>query len=208
MTNEALTPTESKWLRDYRNEHPAANRWAKGSEKVSHNEQTQSRIFRLVEHLRRRDDCPIGRPFALLEALDSVVDLETGWRERPSPTSAAAAAIVGYKLFFGSTPPLAGQDWPAGFARVYQCETEFACIGLRAQGFEPIVFDGIDPAAYVWAIYEKLERGKAWAEIVRAGMHSAIEPMCVAAVPDEAVAPSMFPHVPGTDRSAVVAAAR
>lgn len=208
MATETLTATEERWLREYRDEHPAARRWAIGSDKVRHNEQTQARLFRLVEQLRKRDDCPIGRPFALLQALDSIVDLETAWRERPSATSAAAAAIVGYKLFFGTMPALANQDWPAGFARVYDGETELACMGLRAHGLEPIVFDGIDPAAYLWAMFERQERRKAWAEVVRDGTHRAIEPMCVAVVPDEAVGQATARRVPVSQPQPLVHAGR
>jgi hypothetical protein len=40
---------------------------------------------------------------------------------------------------------------------------------LRLNSFEPLVFDGRDPAAFVWAIIEQEERLKAAGELARAG---------------------------------------
>jgi phosphoketolase len=40
---------------------------------------------------------------------------------------------------------------------------------LRLNGFEPIVFDGRDPAAFAWAIVEQEERLRAAGELARAG---------------------------------------
>jgi phosphoketolase len=43
---------------------------------------------------------------------------------------------------------------------------------LRLNGFEPIVFDGRDPAAFAWAIVEQEERLRAAGELARAGQVS------------------------------------
>jgi phosphoketolase len=47
--------------------------------------------------------------------------------------------------------------------------TEWFCAHLRLNGFDPIVFDGRDPAAFVWAIFEIEQRLMAAAEAIRNG---------------------------------------
>jgi hypothetical protein len=167
----------------YRDRHHAARRWAAGSYKVRHNEETQGRIFRMAEQLRGRDDLPsVGGFFSLLEALDEVVDAETSFDAMPSAGSAAAAALVGFKLVFGRIAPVEESDWPAGFERIGDGEVELAALGLRRQGFDPIIIDGIDPAAYLWALFEMNERQAACAEVTRVSEHMAAQPRCIAVV--------------------------
>ena len=60
---------------------------------------------------------------------------------------------------------------------------ELATFGLRYQGFDPIVFDGTDPAAYVWALFEVAERQAACDEAVRLRGHRACPPRGLAVVP-------------------------
>jgi phosphoketolase len=47
--------------------------------------------------------------------------------------------------------------------------TEWFCEHLRLNGFAPLVFDGRDPAAFVWAIYEMERRLEVAAEAVTTG---------------------------------------
>lgn len=178
--------------RRYRDRHPAARRWAAGSYKVRHSEETQSRIFRMAEQLRVSGDWPNQyRFFSLLEAIDEVVDAETSFNAPPSAGSAAAAALVGYKLIFGRMAPVEDPDWPAGFERIDEREVELGALGLARQGFDPIVIDGIDPAAYLWALFEMHERQAACAEVTRLGEHVAAQPRCIAVVrPDPIRRPS------------------
>jgi hypothetical protein len=179
-------------IRRYRDRYHAARRWAAGSYKVRHSEETQGRIFRMAEQLRGRDDLPsVGGFFSLLEALDEVVDAETSFDARPSAGSAAAAALVGYKLIFGRVAPVRDTDWPAGFELMDDGEVGLAALGLKRQGFDPIIIDGIDPAAYLWALFEMHERQAACAEVTRVGEHLAAQPRCIAAVrPDKRRRPS------------------
>lgn len=140
----------------------------------------------MAEQLRTAQDWIIPRTFfSMLQALDDIVDGETFRTGRPSASSAAAAGLVGYKLVFGKMPALRDQDWPEGFERVDESEAELATMGLRAQGYDPIVIDGIDPAAYVWALFEICERQEGCAEVRRLHQHPAIEPRCLAVIPDE-----------------------
>jgi hypothetical protein len=182
------------WVREYREQHPAANAWAQRSRKFQHLEATQGRIFRLAEQLRVGLDWPNVAPlFAVLEALDDAVDAETSPTARPTPTAAAAAGVVAYKLLFGKPPALQGHGWPQGFDRVEPGELELATTGLRAQGFDPIVFDGIDPAAYVWALFEMRQRAADCDEVMRLHQHAPSLPRCLAVVP-ERVAERLSPR--------------
>ena len=174
------------WIRSYRDGHPAAAQWARGSQKVCHNDETQGRIFRMAEQLRTAQDWIIPRTlFSMLQALDDIVDGETCRTCRPSAISAAAAGLVGYKLLFGTMPALRDHDWPDGFERVDERELELVSMGVRALGLDPIIIDGLDPAAYHWALFEMRERHASCAEVKRLGQHAAIEPQCLAVIPAE-----------------------
>ena len=177
-----------RWIRDYQNKHPHAAQWARGSGTVCHSAETASRIFRMAEQLRHSQDWISDEPFfALLQTLDEVVDSETRANGRPSASSAAAAALVGYKILFGTLPPSRDHGWPEGFTRVEDSEAELAGIGLQAKGFDPIVIDGIDPAAYLWGLFEMRERQAACAEVIRLHQHGAMQPRCLAVVPQTPV---------------------
>ncbi len=176
------------WVQRYRADHPAAAEWARGSSKVRHSVETQDRVFRMAEQIRANRTTPdVGRLFSMLKAVDAVVDAETFENARPSPSSAAAAAVVGFKMLFGTLPPVRDHDWPTGFERVDEGETMLASRGLQAQGFDPIMLDGIDPAAYLWALFEMRERQAACAEVIRLGQHPASEPRCLAVIPEQPI---------------------
>lgn len=193
------------WTRSYREDHPAAAQWARGSHKVCHSEETQGRVFRMAVQLRAgRGWSNVGSLFAMLQALDDVVDAETCRTCRPSAIGAAAAGLAGYKLLFGKLPALHDHDWPEGFERIDEREAELASMGLRAEGFDPIVFDGIDPAAYLWALFEIDERQQGCAEVKRLQQHAAIEPRCLAVIPEEPVRELPLQRIPaGNERELV-----
>jgi hypothetical protein len=100
--------------------------------------------------------------------------------------SAAAAGLVGHKVLFGKLPPVRDHDWPEGFELAEEAEAELATFGLRFHGFDPVVFDGTDPAAYVWALFEVAEREAACDEAVRRYGHRACPPRGLAVVPTPA----------------------
>lgn len=172
-------------VRDYRDRHPLAREWATGSRKVVHTEATQARVFRMAEQIRAGLEWPTVRAiFSVLRSLDEVVDAETPATGRPQPAAAAAAAAVGYKVLFGSFPPLAHHAWPKGFEPVGEEDAALAALGLQARGFDPLVIDGIDPAAYLWAFFEMDHREESCDEVTRLGQHVARQPRCLAVVPD------------------------
>src|SRR5207237_6785356 len=50
---------------------------------------------------------------------------------------------------------------------------------LRAIGFDPITFDGVDPAAFAWAIFELAARAEDAATQLRCDCHPGIRPIPV-----------------------------
>jgi len=172
------------WVQGYRLAHRAADRWADSPSGIRHSIETQDRIFRMAESLRQRRYSPSARTiFPVLKAVDDAASWETGWDGAPTPMSAAAAGLVGYKVLFGKLPPVRGHDWPEGFERTEEAEAELATFGLRFHGFDPVVFDGTDPAAYVWALFEVAERETAGDKAVRRYGHRACPPRGLAVVP-------------------------
>jgi hypothetical protein len=172
-----------RWVESYRLAHRGADRWANSPSGIRHTIETQDRIFRMAEQLRERRDRPNAAPFfPVLKAVDDAASWETGPNDAPTPTSAAAAGLVGYKILFGKLPPVRDLDWPDGFELTDEAESELATFGLRLGGFDPIVFDGTDPAAYVWALFEVGERQAACDEVVHRHEHRACPPRGLAVV--------------------------
>lgn len=191
------------WLREYKNDHPLAAAWASGSQKVCHTQETQGRVFRLGEQLRVRFDWANVAPlFSVLRALDDVIDVETCRNARPTPERAAAAGAVGYKMLFGSLPALNDRGWPVGFEPVEECEAGLATLGLEQEGFDPLVIDGIDPAAYLWALFEMQQRQASCDEVIRLQQHAAHRPRCLAVLPEGVtrlpLQPKMLEPAPAT----------
>jgi hypothetical protein len=171
------------WLEGYRLAHRAADRWADSPSGVRHSIETQDHIFRMADQLRERRDGLNAKPFfPVLKAIDDAASFEVGPNDAPTPTSAAAAGLVGCKILFGKMPPLGGHDWPEGIALASEQEAELATFGLRVGGFDPIVFDGTDPAAYVWALFEMAERQAACDEVVHHSEHRPTPPRGLAVV--------------------------
>jgi hypothetical protein len=152
----------------YRLAHPYADHWARSKGGIPHTIETQNRVFRMVDHeLRRRDKLSASEFFHVLRALDDAARWETGPNRLPTPSSASAMGLVGYKILFGKLPPVRGHDWPADCELTEEAESDLATLGLRAQGFEPIVFDSCDPAAYIWALWAIDERKQTANEAIR-----------------------------------------
>jgi hypothetical protein len=174
---------QARWVEGYRLAHLGADRWANSSSGIHHSHETQERIFRMAEQLRERREWPTAAPFfPVLKAVDDAASWESGLGDAPTPTAAAAAGLVGYKILFGKLPPVRDNDWPDGFELTEEAESELATFGLRLGGFDPIVFDGSDPAAYVWALFEMGERQAACDEVVRRYGHRATPPRALAVV--------------------------
>jgi hypothetical protein len=183
-------------VESYRRTHRGADHWANSPSGIRHSIATQERIFRMAEQLRERRDWPHAAPFfPVLKALDDAASWELGSDGAPTPTSASAAAMVGYKILFGKLPPVRGHDWPEGFELSSEAESELATFGLRLQGFDPIVFDGNDPAAYLWALFEMNERQAACNEVVERHEHRAVPPrgLAVVCTPVRPAAPAPIP---------------
>jgi len=179
---EAIRQTH--WVEGYRLAHRGADRWAESPSGIRHTIQTQDRIFRMAEALRERPEWPNAKLFyPVLKAVDDAASWETDSNGAPTPTSAAAAGLVGFKVLFGKLPPVRGHDWPEGFELTDAAESELATFGLRFHGFDPVVFDGTDPAAYVWALFEVAEREAACDEAVRRYGHRPCRPCGLAVVP-------------------------
>ncbi len=132
---EVLDERRAAWVHVYRRDHPQANLWAIGLRHVSHLLETQERVFRMAEQLARRG---VDRTdlFTTLEEADRSVALSN------DPHIAAAA---GHRAI-SALLPIKSES-------VVICaeEDEFE---LRALGFDPLPFDGRDPAAYAWVMFE------------------------------------------------------
>ncbi|HXN00387.1 MAG TPA: hypothetical protein VN973_00685 [Candidatus Dormibacteraeota bacterium] len=180
---DAAAIRRAHWAEGYRLAHRDADRWASSPSGIRHSVETQDHIFRMVEELRGRPDWPNARPFfPVLKAVDDAASWETDANDTPTPTSAAAAGLLGYKVLFGKLPPVRDHDWPEGFLLTAEAESELATFGLRLSGFDPVVFDGTDPAAYVWALFEVGEREAACDQAVRRFGHRACPPRGLAVV--------------------------
>lgn len=165
---DAQAIRRARWVERYRLAHRDADRWANSPSGIRHSIETQDRIFRMAEQLHQRGDRPEAAPlFAVLKAVDEAASRGIGPNEALTPPSAAVAGLIAYKILFGKLPSVRDQAWPAGGERTDEAESELATFGLRARGFDPIVFDGTDPAACAWALFEIGERQAACDEVVR-----------------------------------------
>jgi hypothetical protein len=197
LFEDAEAIRRAHWVEGYRLAHRDADRWADGPSGIRHTIVTKDRIFRMADELRRRPDGPDARSFfPVLKAVDYAASCETGANDTPTPTSAAAAGLVGYKVLFGKLPCVRDHDWPDGFQVTGEAESELATFGLRLSGFDPVVFDGTDPAAYVWALFEVHEREAACDQAVRRYGHRASAPCGLAVVPTPVQPQTLLPVPP------------
>jgi hypothetical protein len=137
-----LDDRRTGWVRQYRHDQAAADLWANGLRHVSHSLQTQERVFRMAEQLARtgvdRTDV-----FTALEEADRCVALSD------NPHVAAEAGHRAVSTLVDLAPE-----------SLVICAEEDES-SLRALGFDPLVFDGHDPAAYAWVMFELSKRAEA-----------------------------------------------
>ncbi len=139
---EVLDDRRTAWVHEYRREHAYANLWAIGLRHVSHSFETQERVFRMAEQLARRG---VDRTdvFMALEEADQCVALSN---------DPHVAAEAGHRAISTLLP--------------IKSESVVICVeeddaNLGALGFDPLPFDGYDPAAYAWVMFELSMRGDA-----------------------------------------------
>src|SRR5690242_15751917 len=113
MNLETVDPIrQAHWVEGYRLAHRDADRWAGSPSGIRHSLETQERIFRMAEQLQRRDWSNAEPFFPVLKALDDVAAGEAAPDGVPPATAASAAALVGYKILFGTFPTVRDHDWP------------------------------------------------------------------------------------------------
>jgi hypothetical protein len=139
---EVLDDRRTDWVRRYRHDHTPADLWARGLRHVSHSMETQERVFRMAEQLER---CGVDRTdlFVALEEADRCVAL-TG---KPH-----AASEAGHRAI-STLVQLADES-----VVIY---SDVAESNLETPGVTPLVFDGHDPAAYAWVMFELSKRAEA-----------------------------------------------
>jgi hypothetical protein len=132
---EVLDDRRTDWVGQYRHDNAQADLWARGLRRVSHSKETQERVFRMAEQLARggldRADL-----FMALEEADRCVALSG------APDGAAQA---GYRVI-STLVPIKPES-----VVIFAGENPST---LRALGFDPLAFDGHDPAAYAWVMFE------------------------------------------------------
>jgi hypothetical protein len=137
----AAETLRADWVAEYRSEVPGADCWARGLRNQAHSIETQERVFRMAEQLARQS---VARQ-------DLFASLEQADRSVASTADPEAAATAGY----WTIAPLVRLDGgPIVIGDSGQPD-------LRAYGFDPIAFDGHDPAAYAWAMFELTMRARA-----------------------------------------------
>lgn len=132
---EVLDDRRTAWVHQYRRDNAQANLWGIGLRHVSHSLETQERVFRMAEQLERRG---IDRTdiFTALEEADRCVAVSS---------DPHVAAEAGHRAI-STLLPLKAES-------VVICAEEDES-NLRALGFDPLPFDGHDPAAYAWVMFE------------------------------------------------------
>jgi hypothetical protein len=139
------------WVAAYRTRIPSADRWARGLGHLTHTIETQERVFRMAEQLAQQG---VARQelFTNLEEADRSVALAADPKAFARAGSRAVAPMV---PLVGASIVICGDDDP----------------DLRAFGFDPIPFDGHDPAAYAWTLFELTMRARADVDRLRCSCH-------------------------------------
>jgi len=139
---EGLDELRTAWVEEYRGRYAVADLWARGRRGVSHSMETQERVFRMAEQLTRRG----------VERADVFTALEEADRcAAPSPDP-GVAADAGQRAI-STLVPLVKDS-------VVICADE-ELANLRALGIDPLSFDGYDPAAQAWVMFELSLRAEA-----------------------------------------------
>jgi hypothetical protein len=139
---ELIDDLRTDWVGQYRHGHSLADLWARGLRHVAHSIETQERVFRMAEQL---EGCGVDQTdlFLALEEADRCVALSS---------DPHAAAEAGHRAI-STLVPLAHES-------VMICVAEDES-KLQALGFDPLPFDGHDPAAYAWLMFELSTRADA-----------------------------------------------
>src|SRR3984893_1900949 len=139
---EVLNDQRTEWVRQYRHGHALADVWARGRRQVSHSTETQERAFRMAEQLA-------GRGVHRTDLFTALKEADLCGTESLDPHVASEA---GYRVI-STLVPLALES-----LAIHADEDES---DLRALGFDPLAFDGHDPAAYAWGMFELSARADA-----------------------------------------------
>lgn len=139
---EQVNVADHAWVAEYRGKYRAADRWANGLGRVSHSPETQDRVFRMTEQLARRG----------VERADVFTALRAADRSMAFAGDPQGAAKAGHQAITALVC-LAEES-------ILIC-TDQDHLTLQAFGFDPIAFDGHDPAAYAWVMFELNARGDA-----------------------------------------------
>lgn len=131
----AADAQRTNWVAAYRTRIPGADRWAQGLRTLTHSIETQDRVFRMAEQLARRG---VARQ-------DLFTNLELADRSVATAVDPGAAAEAGCRAIAPLVPPVSAPIVIAG---------DDGRPDLRAFGFDPIPFNGRDPAAYAWVMFE------------------------------------------------------
>jgi hypothetical protein len=148
------------WVARYRSEVPTADRWAGEPTHTAHSIETQERVFRMAQQMA---ELGIDRQelFASLEEAD---------RSVATATSPDAVARAGSRAI----APLLPLD-----------DRSIVICGdgngpdLSAFGFEPVAFDGHDPAAHAWARFELTMRAREESDQLPCSCHSWSSPSTI-----------------------------
>ena len=141
-TVTVLDDRRTDWVRQYRQDHALADLWASGLRHVSHSIETQERVFRMAEQLQRQG----------VNHTDLFTGLEEADRCVALPGTPHDAAEAGHRAI-SMLIPLAEES-----VIIFSEDDAF---NLEAFGFDPLAFDGHDPAAYAWVMFELSRRADA-----------------------------------------------
>jgi hypothetical protein len=178
-----LDDLRTSWVAGYRQKHAEADCWAAGFGAVQHSLDTQERVFRMAEQLAGRGIDRLA-VFATLRHADGVAQGSSG---RSLFAAAAGCGVIDTLLgphgvvvdllspeAFEEQLGRASDGWlpqPQGGRAMILLDGVPRLDHLRSMGFDLITFDGIDPAAFAWAIFELASRAEDAADQVTCDCH-------------------------------------
>jgi hypothetical protein len=131
----------ASWVTKYRSQVATADRWAGAPTHPVHSLETQERVFRMAQQM-----VELG-----IDPQELFANLAEADRSVASATSPDAVAMAGSRAI-GPLLPL--DD------RSIVVRGDGNGPDLSAFGFQPVAFDGHDPAAYAWARFELTMRAQ------------------------------------------------
>jgi hypothetical protein len=148
------------WVVAYRTRIPSADRWARGLRHGTHAMETQERVFRMAEQLAQQG----------VVRRDLFTNLQEADRSVAKVADPEAVAKAGSRAIAPLIPPVGGS--------IVICD-DGGLPDLHAFGFDPIRFDGHDPAAYAWALFELTMRACADGDRLPCSCHPRPEPSAI-----------------------------